>query len=58
MKKGSAKSKAWYAHFPLDAYALGPFRFKKPLSEREFRTYLREWEGIKRLTGVGIWKTT
>jgi len=52
------KSEAWYALFPLDVYALGPFRFTKEKSEHEFREYLREWEGVKRLPkGVEVWPT-
>jgi len=39
------KSSAWYALFPNDPYAIGPFRFERPISEREFRAYLRWWEG-------------
>jgi len=52
------KSKAWFALFPLDAYALGPFRFEKEMTESEFREYLRDWEGVKRLPKkVQIWPT-
>ena len=52
------KSKAWYALFPLDAYALGPFRFTNEITEWEFREFLRGWEGVKRLPkNVQIWPT-
>jgi len=54
-KEQKTVSKAWYAKFPLDAYALGPFRFEKPLTERAFREYLRKREGCKRLTNVQVW---
>ena len=52
------KSKAWYALFPADAYALGPFRFEVEMTEKDFRKYLREWEGVKRLPEkVQVWPT-
>jgi len=52
------KSKAWYALFPADAYALGPFRFDVEMTETEFRKYLREWEGVDRLPKkVQVWPT-
>lgn len=42
----------------MDAYALGPFRFERAKTEREFREYLRDWEGVKRLPkNVQIWPT-
>lgn len=59
------KSRAWYAKFPPDAYALGPFRFDKPVTETEARAYIREWESdfcnlstpMKRLPrGTQVWK--
>ena len=28
-------AKAWYVMYPLDAYALGPFRFKEPVDANE-----------------------
>jgi hypothetical protein len=50
------KSQAWYVHFPNDAYALGPFRFDEPVTEREARAYVRAWEGVKRLPrGTEFW---
>lgn len=51
------KSSAWYAKFPMDAYALGPFRFDKPVSEKEARAYIRQCEGVTRLVGVSVWAT-
>jgi hypothetical protein len=56
--KDKTTSNAWYAKFPPDAYALGPFRFEKPITERAFREYLRKWEGCKRLKNVQIWTAT
>ena len=56
--KQKTVSNAWYAKFPLDAYALGPIRFEKPITEKAFRDYLRKWEGCKRLTNVQIWVTS
>ena len=57
------KAKAWYAHFPGDAYALGPFRFDEPVTERQARAEILEWHSfwigkeIKRLpNGFQIWK--
>jgi hypothetical protein len=42
-------SSAWYVKFPLDAYALGPLRFEKPISEREARAEARRFHhGIDR----------
>jgi hypothetical protein len=51
MHRGYTK---WYALFPLDAYSIS-FDFSLPLTERQFRAYLRKWEGVNRLTGVQIW---
>ena len=59
MTKASAKSKAWYVHFPEDAYALGPFRFNEPVTEEQARAEVRDWVGkeLKRLpNGFQIWK--
>ena len=53
--KEKTMSNAWYAKFPLDVYALGPFRFKNPITETAFRKFLRQWEGSKKLIGVQIW---
>ncbi|GEM_PF-645306 len=51
-------SKAWFAKFPLDAYALGPFRFETEKNEKEFKKYLKEWESVKRLPkNLEIWPT-
>lgn len=55
MEKENTTSKAWYVKFPYDAYALGPFRFEKPVTEQECRKYVRKWGGYKRLTGVQVW---
>lgn len=50
------KSKKWYCHFPADAYAMGPWEFETPITEAEFRTYVRKWEGVKRLPiGFECW---
>ena len=56
-KENATISKAWYVKFPLDAYAyaLGPFRFEKPVTEQECRQYVRKWGGYKRLIGVQCW---
>lgn len=50
----AVKSKAWYAKFPLDAYALGPFRYEEEISEKEFRKRLRKSGGYKRLINVQV----
>jgi len=57
------KSSAWYAFFPGDVYALGPFRFEQPITERDFRAYLRQdfcetWWGYEPKrppVGVQVW---
>jgi len=53
------RCKKWYIKFPMDAYALGPVEFKKPVDEREVRRFAREYEGnIKRLPrGFQCWPT-
>lgn len=51
------KSSAWFAHWKPDAYALGPFRFEKPVNEREARAYIRKWAGVKTLHGWAVWPT-
>jgi hypothetical protein len=52
-------SKAWYIKFPMDAYALGPVRFEKPVDEKQVREYARAFEGCKRLpTGFECWPTS
>jgi hypothetical protein len=52
-------SKKWYCKFPLDAYALGPWDFEYPITEAEFREYIRKWEGVKRLPrGFQCWPTS
>ena len=28
-------AKAWYVKYPLDAYALGPLRFERPVDAKE-----------------------
>lgn len=40
---------AWYIKFPADAYALGPVRFKEPVSESIVREYARKHFGYTRL---------
>lgn len=52
------KHRAWYVKFPLDAYALGPMRFAKPVSEREARAEARKIDGVDRLPrGTALWPT-
>ena len=53
---------SWYIKYPVDAYALGPFRFQgnhkyqKPLNEREIREFIRKWTGVDRLPiGFQCW---
>ena len=57
--KGSKMSRlgyAWYIKFPLDAYALGPVRFKEPKSQQAVRKWAREWAKVKRLPmGFECW---
>lgn len=51
-------SKAWYYTLPGAVYAFGPVRFDKPISERDFRAYLREYHKVKRLPrGTEVWST-
>jgi len=38
-------SRAWYGFWPLDAYALGPFRFTEEKTEEEAVEYMTEWAG-------------
>jgi hypothetical protein len=46
----------WYIKFPLDAYALGPVQFEKPVEEKEVREYARKFDGISRLPrGFQCW---
>lgn len=50
------RSKRWYMKFPLDAYALGPVHFGKPVNEREVRAFARLFEGCERLPrGFQCW---
>lgn len=50
------RAKAWYIHFPLDAYALGPIRWDRPVGEREVRKYARQWDKVTRLpAGFSCW---
>ena len=50
------KAKRWYLKFPLDAYALGPVEFEKPVDEQEARKYARKFEGVTRLPrGFQCW---
>ena len=50
------KSKKWYIKFPLDAYAMGPVSFDKPVGERKVKEYARKFEGCKRLPhGFQCW---
>lgn len=57
------KSIAWYVKFPLDAYALGPFRFSTPVTEREAREEARRFHhGINNShrplpKGTQLWAT-
>ena len=51
-------STRWYVKFPLDAYALGPFQFARPVCARACRAYVRQWAGIRRLPrGTQVWPT-
>jgi len=50
------KSAKWYIKFPLDAYALGPVDFKRPVGERKVREWARSFEGVKRVPyGFQCW---
>lgn len=52
------KANRWFIKFPLDAYAMGPVDFGKPVGIEAVRKYAREWEGIKRLPrGFECWPT-
>jgi transposase-like protein len=42
------KSVLWYYHRPGMVYAES-FRFKRPVSEREARRYIREYFGYRKL---------
>jgi hypothetical protein len=51
-------STRWYVKFPIDAYALGPFEFTRPIGARACRAYVREWAGVKCLPrGTQVWST-
>jgi len=53
------KSKAWYIKYPADAYAMGPVRFEREVSEKEVRQYSRSCSGLARLpAGYECWTTT
>jgi hypothetical protein len=50
------KALAWYFHEPGAVYALGPFRFEQPITEREARAYIRDWLKVRRLPkGCALW---
>ncbi len=51
------KATRWFIKFPLDAYAMGPVEFPKPVHEGEVREYARKFDGCKRLpNGFQCWK--
>jgi len=51
-------SKSWYVKFPRDIYALGPYRFEKPVGEKYVRAYVRKHMGYPRLPiGCRVWPT-
>lgn len=51
-------SKKWYYTLPNSVYAFGPVYFDRPISERDFRTYLRKYHKLKRLPhGCEVWPT-
>lgn len=51
------ESKKWYVKWPGSFHISGPYRFENgPISDREFRTWLRRGESGKRLPrGLEIW---
>ena len=54
---GMNTAELWYIKFPLDAYALGPVSFPRPVTEVEVRAYARKFSGCKRLpNGFQCWK--
>lgn len=56
MKRYTQKSMAWYVKYPGDVYALGPFRFEKPVGKMAVREHLREWEKVSKLpVGIEMW---
>ena len=40
-------ARAWYVKYPLDAYALGPYRFEEPVSAVEVVELAEEQFGAK-----------
>ena len=60
-----AKAKAWFVWFPGQVYANGPVRFREPITEEEFRAWVRDWlsepiagQRVKRLPrGTQVWPT-
>lgn len=58
MRRERRVSEHWYIKFPLDAYALGPVHFEKPVGERQVRAWTREWDHLARLPrGFQCWPT-
>ncbi len=52
------KSKAWYIKYPLDAYAMGPIRFKDPVGITMVREWTKNWEKCDKLPrGWSAWPT-
>jgi len=45
----------WWCLFPGEVYG-SDFRFREPVSEKEARSYIRDWAKVKRLPrGTQIW---
>lgn len=51
----SGKSTKWWALSRGNVYA-NDYAFKRPISEKEFRTYLRDYWKVKSLKNFEIWK--
>jgi hypothetical protein len=52
------KSKAWYIHYPGDAYAMGPVCFDAPVGVMAVREWAKDWEKVSKLpVGVACWPT-
>lgn len=51
-------AKSWYYQYPRSVYANGPARYKEKMTEREFRSHVRDLDKVKRLPrGFECWTT-
>ena len=55
VNKMSGKSTKWWALARGNVYA-NDYDFRRPISEKEFRAYLRDYWKVKSLKNFEIWK--